>query len=87
MWMHWKIKKWVCLEVRMWVHQKYEMIWIVRKLYSVNSNDCTYLAVHDDGGMIWWDDGTLDLKYTNIKIVMKLRIITDRMSMHCCINM
>ena len=26
---------WVCLEVWMWVHQKYEIIRMVRKLYSV----------------------------------------------------
>ena len=32
---------------------KYVMSQIVRKLYSVESNYCTYLDVHDDGGMNW----------------------------------
>ena len=71
----------------MWVHQKYGISWIIRKLYSVESNDCTYLTVHNNDGMNRWNDVTYDLKCTNGKIMTKITITHDHMSMLCSINM
>ena len=78
---------WVCLEVWMWVHIKYWISQVVRIFYSVDSKYYTYLAVHDDGKIIWRNGVTWDLQHATVKITMTLTIITDRMTMHCCINM
>ena len=75
------------LEVWMWVHQKCEMSLIVIILYAVHSKKCTYLSVHNNGGIIWLNDITRDLKYKNSEVMMTLNIITNFMIMHCCINM
>ena len=70
------------------MHRKNGIIRIVRITYSVESNDCTYLDIHDDGGMNQRIDVTYDLQCTNGKLTMAIIIIiTDRMSMHCSINM
>ena len=55
----------MCLEVWMWVRQKYEIIWI-KILYSVESNNCTYVTVHDNGGRI---DKTMQLMTYNAQMV------------------
>ena len=36
-------------DVWMWMHQKYERGQIVQKLYSIEANKLTYLAVPSDG--------------------------------------
>ena len=33
----------------MWLHQKYEMNQIIFKIYLAETNNCSYLAVTDDG--------------------------------------
>ena len=71
----------------MWVHRKYGISQIVRKLYSVESNKCTYLTVHNDGGNNQQNDVTYDLQYKNGKIMITMTIITYHMSMYCSINM
>ena len=76
----------VCLEVWMWLHQQYETSSIARKFYIVESNECTYLVVHNDGGMNRKNDVTYDLQRTIGKIMITITIITDQMSMHCSIN-
>ena len=40
-------------EVWMWVHQKCGIIQIVKKLYSIESNNCYYLIVSEDGQFNW----------------------------------
>ena len=59
----------------MWVHQKYGSIRIKRKLYSVKSNDCTYLYVNNDGWTNRQNNVTYDLQCTNGKIMMKITVI------------
>ena len=73
----------MCPEVWMWVHQKYGIILIIRKFYSVESKNCTYLAIHSDVGMNQWKVITYYLQYTNGKIMITITIITALMSMHC----
>ena len=45
---------------------------IVIQLYLFGSNNCTYLAVYDGGGMNLLNCVTYDQKYTNDKIIMKI---------------
>ena len=51
----------------MWKNRKYVMSWIVRKLNSVESNNCTYLAVHNDGVMNQLNNETYDIQCPNGK--------------------
>ena len=51
----------------MWVHQKYGISLVVSKLYSVESNDCTYLAVNENVGMNWANNKNYDPQCTNVK--------------------
>ena len=69
------------------MHQKYGIIRIVTKLYSVESKNCTYLAVYFGGGMNQQNNKTYDLQFSNDKIITTTTIITKLMSMHCSINM
>ena len=70
----------------MWVHRKYIISIIISKFYSFESNDWTYLSVHNDGGMNQRNYGTYDLQWTNGEMMTTIKIITDRMSMHYSIN-
>ena len=65
----------MCLELWMWAYQKYEINWIVRKLYWVEYDDCTYLNVHDDSGMNRRNNVTYDLQCKNGKILMPWNIV------------
>ena len=67
------------------MHQKYGMSRIVRKLYSVESNYCTYLAVHGDCGINRQNSETYDLQFTNCKRTKMIKITTGRMIMNCSI--
>ena len=57
----------MCHGVWMWVHRKYRICQIVRKLYSVESNSCAYLVSDDDGGMNLQNDVTYHLQFRKIK--------------------
>ena len=43
-------------ELWMWLHQKYKMSRIVRKLYSIKTNNCSYLAVPNSGRLNQWNN-------------------------------
>ena len=75
----------MCLEVWIWMHQKYLMSLIVRKLFSVESKYCTYTAVHLGGWMNQQNNETYNLQCTNGKIIMTITIITNHMIINCSI--
>ena len=43
-------------EVWMWLYQKYGMIQIVQKFYSIKTNSCSYLAITYDVWLNKWND-------------------------------
>ena len=75
--MHWEGKNCKCVLKYKCEYIKYGISLILRVSYSVEYNDFTYLAVHNYGGIIWGNNVTSDLQYTNIKIIMTLKIITN----------
>ena len=74
-------------EVWMWVHQKYGMSRIVKIFYSFETNNCSYLAVPDNGQLNQQKKQTYDQQLTNSKIMMTITIIIDHKRTHCSINM
>ena len=65
------------------MHRKYVISRIKIKSYQVESNNCIYYAVHDNGGMNRQYGVTYYLQFTNDKITITITIITDLMSIHC----
>ena len=65
----------MCLEVWMWVHKKYGIIWTVIKLYSIESNDYNHLAAHNYVVMNIQSDVAYDLQRTNGKIFTTWNIV------------
>ena len=57
------------------------------KLYLVKTNNFSYLPVPGDGLLNQQNNKTYDLKFTNSKIIMKIKKITNHMIMYCSINM
>ena len=74
-------------EVWIWVHQKYGMSQIVRKLYSFETNNCSYLYVPVDDQLNRRNNEAYNLQCTNSKIMMTVTIISNCIIMHCIINM
>ena len=60
----------MCLELWMWVHKKCGISRIKKTLYLVESNECTYLAVHGNGGMNKQNNETYGLQYKSSKTMM-----------------
>ena len=56
---------------------------IVRKFYSVKTNNYLYLSVPDFYELNYHNNQTYDLQWANSKIVTTIKIRTDCMRMHC----
>ena len=56
-------------KVLMLVHKNYEMSWIVRKLYSVETRNSSQFSVPDDSWSNQRKNKTNELKCTNSKLL------------------
>ena len=72
----------MCPEVWMWVHRKYKMSWIKRKLYSFKWDNCTYLDIHDDDGTNQLNYVTYDPQCINDKTLMTWNIAIKVLQLH-----